>query len=269
MILKSSSAKYRPFCLCLEVLTRCGRDRVTSILKTTFSISILTWGGIWIRYKNVHTWKWIWKRHLEMAAMLSRLQYFEGETKWLPLSRRYFQNNFPVWNCFIVFQIWLQCVSKFPDRDLLYHFITLHWEGIKRRAQDDVVTWKRTLILVQWADHGSPWVPCAMGQWYRYIFARVSSLLPCSFYSHASKDKPKSNDMLTVIRFRVSYVHLSQILIFKKRKYHKKIEKKYLGMTMRSLGFQDFQQCCFRSPDWWSNATHWMGLFFLAIFLMV
>ena len=126
-----------------------------------------------------------------------------------------------------------------------------------------------SLILVQWADHGSRWVPCAMGQWYRYIIARVSSLLPCSFYSHPSKDKPKSNDMLTVIRFRVSYVHLSQILIFKKRKYHKEIEKKYLGITMRSLGFQDFQQCCFRSPDWWSNSTHWMGLLFLAIFLMV
>ena len=44
--LKSWSAKYRPYCLCLDVLTRCGRDKVTSILKTTFSISFLTSGEI-------------------------------------------------------------------------------------------------------------------------------------------------------------------------------------------------------------------------------
>ena len=35
---------------------------------------------------------------------------------------------------------------------------------------------------------------------------------------------------------------------------------------MRSIGFQNFQQCCFRLPDWWSNSTHWMGRLFLAIF---
>ena len=38
MNLKSWSAKYRP-CFCLDVLIRSGRDKVTSILKTTFSIS--------------------------------------------------------------------------------------------------------------------------------------------------------------------------------------------------------------------------------------
>ena len=31
MNLKSSSAKYPPCCLCLDVLTRCGRDKVTAI----------------------------------------------------------------------------------------------------------------------------------------------------------------------------------------------------------------------------------------------
>ena len=32
---------------------------------------------------------------------------------------------------------------------------------------------------------------------------------------------------------------------------------------MRSLGFQNFQQCCFRLPDWlWSNSTRWMGQLF-------
>ena len=46
MNLKSWSAKYRPYCLCWDVLTRCGRDKVTSILKTTFSISFLTSGEI-------------------------------------------------------------------------------------------------------------------------------------------------------------------------------------------------------------------------------
>ena len=46
MNLKSWSAKYRPYCLCRDVLTRCGRDKVTSILETTFSISFLTSGEI-------------------------------------------------------------------------------------------------------------------------------------------------------------------------------------------------------------------------------
>ena len=35
---------------------------------------------------------------------------------------------------------------------------------------------------------------------------------------------------------------------------------------MRSMGFQNFQQCCFRLPDWWSNSMHWMGRLFLVIF---
>ena len=46
MNLKSWSAKYRPYCLCLDVLIRCGRDKVTSILKTTLSISFLNSGEI-------------------------------------------------------------------------------------------------------------------------------------------------------------------------------------------------------------------------------
>ena len=95
MNLKSWSAKYRPYCLCLDVLTRCGRDKVTSILKTTFSISFLTSGEIWIRYKNLHTWN---GSHVS-AAMLW------GRDKMVPLSRwyMYIQINFPVWNCFIIF----------------------------------------------------------------------------------------------------------------------------------------------------------------------
>ena len=35
---------------------------------------------------------------------------------------------------------------------------------------------------------------------------------------------------------------------------------------MRSIGFHNFQRCCFRLPDRWSNSTHWMGRLFLAIF---
>ena len=92
MNLKSWSAKYRPYCLCLDVLTRCGRDKVTSILKTTFSISFLTSGEIWIRYTNLHTWN---GSHVS-AAMLW------GRDKMVPLSRWYIQINFPVWNCFII-----------------------------------------------------------------------------------------------------------------------------------------------------------------------
>ena len=93
MNLKSWSARYRPYCLCLDVLTHCGRDKVTSILKTTFSISFLTSGEIWIRYKNVHTWN---GSHVS-AAMLWR------RDKMVPLSRWYIQINFPVWNSFIIF----------------------------------------------------------------------------------------------------------------------------------------------------------------------
>ena len=37
-------------------------------------------------------------------------------------------------------------------------------------------------------------------------------------------------------------------------------------MTVRSIGFQNFQHCCFGLPDWWSNSTHWMGRLFLAFF---
>ena len=102
MNLRSWSAKYRPYCLCLDVLTRCGRDKVTSILKTAFSTSFLTSGEIWVRYKILHTWN---GSHVS-AAMLS------GRDKMVPLSRWYIQINFPVWNCFIIFfLIWLKCIS--------------------------------------------------------------------------------------------------------------------------------------------------------------
>ena len=93
MNLKSWSAKYRPYCLCLDVLTRCGSDKVTSILKTTFSISFPTSGEIWIRYKHLHTWN---GSHVS-AAMLW------GWDKMVSVSRWYIQINFPVWNCFIFF----------------------------------------------------------------------------------------------------------------------------------------------------------------------
>ena len=92
MNLKSWSAKYRPYCLCLDVLTRCGKDKVTFILKTTFSISFLALAEIWIRYKNFNTWN---GSHVS-AAMLW------GRDKMVPLSRWYIQINFPIWNCFII-----------------------------------------------------------------------------------------------------------------------------------------------------------------------
>ena len=136
MNLKSWSAKYRPYCFCLDVLTRCGRDKVTSILKTTFSISFLTSGEIWIIYKNLHTWN---GSHVSAAMLWVR-------DKMVPLSRWYIQINFPVWNCFIIFffQIWHKCISKFPYRNLLYHLNILLWEGIKRRAQNMTsLIWKR------------------------------------------------------------------------------------------------------------------------------
>ena len=66
------------------MLTRCGRDKVTSILKTTFLIAFLTSGQILIRYINLHIWKLIWKCRLEMGAMLSWLQCFEGRQNGCP-----------------------------------------------------------------------------------------------------------------------------------------------------------------------------------------
>ena len=104
MNLKSWSAKHRP-CLCLDVLIRCGRDKVTSILKTTFSIAFLTSGEIW------NVW----------AAMLW------GRDKMVPLSRWYIQINFPVWNCFtiIFFHIWLKCISKSWRRHQMETFSAL------------------------------------------------------------------------------------------------------------------------------------------------
>ena len=70
--LKSSSAKYRPYCPCLDVLTHCGRDKVTSILKTTFFIFI-------------SNFRWNLNKIyiLEMAIMFRQL-CFERETKWCP-----------------------------------------------------------------------------------------------------------------------------------------------------------------------------------------
>ena len=91
--LKSSSAKYWPYCLSLDVLTRCGRDKVTSILKTTFSISFLTSGGIWIRYNNLHTRN---GSHVSAALLW-------GWDKMVPLSRWYIQINLPVWYWFFFF----------------------------------------------------------------------------------------------------------------------------------------------------------------------
>ena len=101
MNLKSSSTKYRPYCLCLDVLTHCGRDKVTSILKTTCPKSFLTcrWN---LNKIQKFTYLKMNLRSLEMAVMLSQLQSFEGETKWLPFWRRYIQINFPVWICFII-----------------------------------------------------------------------------------------------------------------------------------------------------------------------
>ena len=83
-------------------LTRCDRDNVTSILKMTFSISFLTSGESWIWYENQHTWNWIWRCDLKVAAMLYRLQCFEGRQDGCPFQDD-IQINFLVWNCLIIF----------------------------------------------------------------------------------------------------------------------------------------------------------------------
>ena len=106
MNLKSWSAKYRP-CLCLDVLIRCGCDKVTSILKTTFSISCLTSGEIW---NGSHV----------SAAMLW------GRDKMVPLSRWYIQINFPVWNCVIIF------FFKFDLSAFLNHDDVIKWKHFPR-----------------------------------------------------------------------------------------------------------------------------------------
>ena len=94
MNFKSLSAKYRP-CLCLDVLIRCGRDKVTFILKTTFSISFLTSGEIW---NGSHV----------PAAMLW------GRDKMVPLFKMIYSNKISCMELlhYFFFQIWLKCISK-------------------------------------------------------------------------------------------------------------------------------------------------------------
>ena len=101
----------------------------------------------------------------------------------------------------------------------------------------------------------------------RYICPRLIHFA-LFFLLTSVKRQPLSNNIQTVIRFRVGYAHLSLILIKKTANATRKKRKTYLGMTMRSLGFQNFQQCCFRLPDWWYNSTHCMGRLFLANILM-
>ena len=130
-----------------------------------------------------------------------------------------------------------------------------------------------SLILVQCADHGSLWVPCTKGQWYRDIFSRVEYILPCSFCSHLSKGKPLSYNILSVIRFRVGYLHLSLILIKnknkKQRKCHQEIEKNIPWHDNALTRISEFPAILFPTPDWWYNSTHWMGQLFLANVLMI
>ena len=216
MNLKSSSAKYRPYCLCLDVLIRCGRDKVTFILKTTFSSSFLTSGEIWIRYKNLHTWN---GSHIS-AAMLC------GRDKMVPLSRWYIQMNFPVWNCFIIFlQIWLKCISKFPYRNLFIILTSCSERGtnaVHRIWRHYLETF--SLLLAQCADHRAPWFPEQRA-------------------SDTEIYLPAFNPFRPVL-----FAHTRQ------------------KTTIGSIGFQNFQQCCFRLPDWWSNSTHWMGQLFWQFF---
>ena len=83
------------------MLTRCGRDKVISILKTAFSNSFLAYGEIWIRYIKIYI--------LEMPVMF-RLQCFEGETKCCP-----FQDD-------IYIYIYIYVPIKFPVSFIFFKF---------------------------------------------------------------------------------------------------------------------------------------------------
>ena len=53
------------------------------------------------------------------------------------------------------------------------------------------------------------------------------------------------------------------ILMFPKCKYHKEMEKTYIGTTMYPLGLGIFQHFCFRLSDRRLNPTHWTEGHFL------
>ena len=231
--LKSSSAKYRPHCLCLDVLTRCGRDKVTSILKTTFSISFLTSGEIWIRYNNLHTSK---GSHV-LAAL------FWGWDKMVPLSRWYIQIDFPVWVWFIFFkfdfsaflnfhtEIYCIILSSCTERGSnAVHRMTSLLGNVSPDAALMCGPWVTVGCLhMQRASDTEIYLP-AFNPFCPVLFAHIRQktppypvkqryicprLIPFAlfFLLTSVKRHPLSNNMLTVIRFRVGYVHLSLILI--------------------------------------------------------
>ena len=174
----------------------------------TFSITFSTSDEIW--YKKFIT-KRIWKCHIQTTTKFSRLQCnthgFLGSPRQScsPISRRHFEIHFLIWNCFIFrffFQILLQCDSKFPNTNLVYYFIILHWDLLHR-----IASWFRNVFpntVPMWEEsNGHRWIPAQRASDRVCFMACVKRLLP-------------ANDKLTVVWFRVGYVILRLANVIRK-----------------------------------------------------
>ena len=208
--LKSSSAKYRPYCLCLGVLTHCSRDKVISILQTTF-------------FNFISNFRWNLNKIyiLEMTVMF-QLLCFEGETKWCPFQ----EINYPVWNWFIVFFIFN--FSAFLNFHTQIYCIIV--SSCTEKGSNAVHRMTSLLgnVFPNAAPMCGPWV--TVGCLHKGpVIQRCTCprLIPFALFLLLTSVKrhPLSNNKLPVIKFRVGYVHLSLILILKNRKYHKEIAK--------------------------------------------
>ena len=184
-----------------------------------------------------------------------------------------FEINYPVWNWFIGFFFIFNFSAFLNFHTEIYCIIV---SSCTERGSNAVHRMTSLLgnVFPNAAPMCGPWV--TVGCLHKGpVIQRCTCprLIPFALFLLLTSVKrhPLSNNQLPVIKFRVGYVHLSLILILKNRKCHKEIAKKHAlaWQCMRSLGFQNFQQCSFRLPDWWSNSTHWTGRLFLAIILMI
>ena len=98
-----------PYCLCQYVLTRYARDKMTSTLKMTFSISFSTLDEIW--YKKNHTeinlkMSYIIENQVVSASMCMQNMHthgFRGRDEMIAFLKMTFWNSFSyIWNCFII-----------------------------------------------------------------------------------------------------------------------------------------------------------------------
>ena len=203
------------------------------------SISFLTSGEIWIRYTYL---KW----QSCFGCYVLRVRQNDAPFKMIYI----FEINYPVWNWVIVF-FFIFNFSVFLNFHTEIYCIIV--SSCTERGSNAVHRMTSLLgnVFPNAAPVCGPWVTVGLIPF--ALFLLLTSV----------KRHPLSNNQLPVIKFRVGYVHLSLILILKNRKCHKEIAKKHAlacpWQCMRSLGFQNFQQCCFRLPDHALDGTTFSG----------